>query len=68
MGWFEPGYSTKIPPKFVRLTDVTYPIGRDVPAVLSIRDLEWEKRHGRPCRVRLNLVKAGYVVEPPFLE
>jgi len=67
MGWHDPGYSTKIPPELVRLTDVEYPISKkNVPAILAIRDIVWEDRHGKPCRMRLSLEKAGYLVEPPF--
>lgn len=68
MGWFDPGSSTKIPPRSVRLTDVAYAIGKELPAILSIRDLEWERDTGRPCSMRRNLEKGGYKVEPPFGE
>jgi len=69
MGWLDPSDSTKIPPKSVRLTNITYPIDKNlVPAVLSIRDILWEKKHDLPCNMRRKLEKEGYMVEPSFEE
>lgn len=67
MSWLEPGPSTKIPPKLVKLTDTIYPISKSlVPAVLSVGDIRREAYSGSPCSMRVSLERSGHMVEPPF--
>ena len=56
---------TQVPTKSIRFTDVDYPIG-DIPAILSVQDIEWEGFNKKACLVRRNLVRAGYKVDPPL--
>ena len=57
---------TQVPPSSVRLTDTVYLIS-GLPAILSVKDIEWEGINGEACLVRRNLEKLGYRVEPVLL-
>ena len=65
----EPKECTQVTPKSVRLSDTTYPIDwKNIPCVLSIQDIEWERINKVPCLVRKNLLRLSYKVEPPLEE
>lgn len=65
----EPKKETQIPAKSIKITDTMYEIDwKHVPAVLSLKDISWERAHQGPCLVRKSLSKLGYAVEPELWE